>query len=135
MQECKLSHEACCTVRYDFNNSPYDNDQINTVVKDNQYPEPTLENDQRYVPYGENNQADVAELKPALESDVELQAAPNDEHAIESANQLRGDKKQTQEIPLDYNQIVVGTSQQKQYPAGMQQYISLLLDIILYNLP
>lgn len=117
VQECKLSHETCCTVRYDFNNSPYD-DQINTVVKDNQYPEPTLENDQRYVPYGENNQADVTELKTPLESETELQAAPNDEHAIGSANQLRDDKKTAQEIPLDYNQIAVGTSQQKQYQTG-----------------
>lgn len=119
MQECKLSHETCCTV-HDFNNSPY-NDQINTVVKDYQYPEPTLENDQRYVPYGENNQADVTELKAELESDTELQASPNNEHTIGSANQLRDDKKSNQEIPLDYNQAAVGTSQQKQYATGMQQ--------------
>lgn len=93
-------------------------------MKDNQYPEPTLENDQRYVPYGENNQADVTELKTPLESETELQAAPNDEHAIGSANQLRDDKKTAQEIPLDYNQIAVGTSQQKQYQTGMQRYVN-----------
>ena len=118
-QECKLSHEICCTVRYDLNNSPYDNDQINTVLKDNRYPEPSLENDQRYVPYGENNQADVAELKPASGNDVELQTAPNDKHAIESANQIRlGDIKSTEQAPTDYNQIPAGTNQQEQYQTG-----------------
>lgn len=123
MQECKLSHEICCTVRYDLTNSPYDNDQINTVLKDNRYPEPTLENDQRYVPYGENNQADVAELKPELGSDAELQTAPNNGHAIESANhanQLRGDTKPTEEAPIDYNQIAADTNQQEQYQTGIQ---------------
>lgn len=120
MQECKLSHEICCTVRYDLNNSPYDNDQINTVLKDNRYPEPSLENDQRYVPYGENNQADVAELKPELESDVELQTAPNNGYAIESANQLRDDTKPTKEAPIDYNQIAADTNQKEQYQTGIQ---------------
>ncbi|XP_050466888.1 uncharacterized protein LOC126859535 [Cataglyphis hispanica] len=118
VQECKLSHEICCTVRYDLNNSPYDNDQINTVLKDNRYPEPSLENDQRYVPYGENNQADVAELKPELGSDAELQTAPNNGHAIESANQLRDDTKPTEEAPIDYNQIAADTNQKEQYQTG-----------------
>lgn len=117
VQECKLSRETCCTVRYDLNNSPYDN-QINTV----QYPEPSLENDQRYVPYGDNNQADVAELKPASGNDAELQAAPNDKHAIESANQIRLSNRPTEEAPIDYNQIPAGTNQQDQYQTGMFKY-------------
>ncbi|XP_072755992.1 uncharacterized protein Scaf isoform X2 [Anoplolepis gracilipes] len=118
VQECKLSHEICCTVRYDLNNAPYENDQINTVLKeDNQYPEPSLENDQIYVPYGENNQADVAELKPPLEN-AELQTAPNNGYAIGSPNQLHSDTKPTEEAPIDYNQIAAGTNPQEQFQTG-----------------
>ncbi|XP_029166368.1 inactive serine protease scarface isoform X2 [Nylanderia fulva] len=117
VQECKLSRETCCTVRYDLNSSPYGN-QINTVLKPpNQYPEPSLENDQRYVPYGENNQADVAELKPA-ENNAELQTAQNDKHVIESTNPIHLSNTPTEEDPIDYNQIPADTNQQEQYQTG-----------------
>ncbi|XP_077281018.1 inactive serine protease scarface [Temnothorax americanus] len=118
VQECKLSHEVCCTVRYDLDNLPYDNDQINTVLKDNQYPEPTLENDEKYVPYGENNQADVTELKPPLGNDAELQSPSDNGYEIEPANQPRDDTKPAEELPIDYNQIPAGTNQREQYQTG-----------------
>lgn len=72
-------------MRYELNNLSYDNDRINTVSKDNQfhkYPEPTLENDQKYVQYGENNQADVAEISSPLESDAELQSQPHEGYTL-----------------------------------------------------
>lgn len=111
MQECKLSHEVCCTVRYD--NSPYDNDQINSVLgpKD-KYPEPTLENDERYVPYGENNQADVTNLNLPLKTDGELQSASKSEYAIKSPSQS------AEEPPVDYNHIPADTNEQNQYQSG-----------------
>lgn len=115
MQDCKLSHEVCCTVQYNPNNSPYDN-----VVQDNQYPEPSLENDQRYVPYGENNQADVVGvLTPPLINDAELQSASHEGYAIESANHPRGDAKPAEDLPIDYNHIPAGTNQQEQYQTGI----------------
>ncbi|XP_011881510.1 PREDICTED: uncharacterized protein LOC105569558 isoform X2 [Vollenhovia emeryi] len=116
VQECKLSHEVCCTVRYDLDNSPYD-DQINTVLKDNQYPEPTLENDEKYFPYGENNQADV-ELRPPLRNDAELQSPSDNGYAIEPANQPRDDVRPAEEVPIDYNQIPSDTNQQERYQTG-----------------
>lgn len=59
-------------------------------------------------------------MKPELGSDAELQTAPNNGHAIESANQLRGDTKPTEETPIDYNQIAADTNQQEQYQTGIQ---------------
>ncbi|XP_020289150.1 uncharacterized protein LOC109857355 [Pseudomyrmex gracilis] len=110
VQECRLSHEVCCTVRYD--NSPYDNnDQINSVLGP-KYPEPTLENDERYVPYGENNQEDVTSLNPPLKTDGESQSASNGKYAIKSPNQS------AEEAPVDYNHIPADTNQQTQYQSG-----------------
>jgi len=117
VQECKLSHEVCCTVQYDLDNSPYDNDQINTVLKD-KYPEPTLENDEKYVPYGENNQADVTELNPPLGNNAELQS-PSDGYEIEPVRS-HDNIRVAEEIPIDYNQIPAGTNQQEQYQTGMR---------------
>lgn len=119
VQECKLSHEVCCTVQYDLDNSPYD--QINTVPKDDrypdnlQYPEPTLENDEKYYPYGENNQADVTNLKPPLENNAELQS-PTD-NGYQTANRPHNDNVRPIE-PIDYNQIPADTNQQEQYQTG-----------------
>ncbi|EZA59838.1 uncharacterized protein LOC105274877 [Ooceraea biroi] len=120
VQECKLSHEVCCTVQYDFHNSPYENDQINAVLKNNQYLEPTLENDQRYVPYGQNNQADVAsvDLTPPLRNDGELQSAANDGYVLEAANQPYSEARPAKDLPVDFNQIPDGTNQQEQYQSG-----------------
>ncbi|XP_018398523.1 PREDICTED: uncharacterized protein LOC108776415 [Cyphomyrmex costatus] len=116
VQECKLSHEACCTVQYNVHN-PYDNDPFNTV-KDNQYPEPTLENDEKYVPYGDNNQADVTELKPPLENNIILQSPSNNGYNIESANQPHISIRPVNEIPIDYNHIPSDTNQREQYQTG-----------------
>ncbi|XP_067206831.1 uncharacterized protein [Linepithema humile] len=118
VQECKLSHEVCCTVRHEFDNSPYNNDQINTVLKNNQYPEPTLENDQKYVPYGENNQADVIELRPPSRNYAKLQSVTNEAYPIKSVNLPRGDIQSTEEVPINYNQIPSDTNQQEQYQTG-----------------
>lgn len=115
VQECKLSHEACCTVQYD--NSPYGNDRINTMPKDHRYPEPTLENDEKYVPYGENNQADVTELKPPLEDNAVLQSPSDNGYEIEAADQSR-DTRPAEEVPIDYNQIPADTNRQEQYQTG-----------------
>jgi len=113
-------------VRYD--NSPYDNDQ-NTVLKDNQYPEPTLENDEKYVPYGENNQADVTELKPPFRNNAELQS-PSD-NGYEIANQPRDDiRPAEEEVPIDYNQIPADTNQQEQYQTGMQRHTDFFLQYL-----
>lgn len=120
VQECKLSHETCCTVQYDLNNSPYD-EQFNTVLKDDQYqpyPEPSLENDQKYVPYGDNNQADVAELNPSLENDAELQSGTNDRYAIDSVAQPHDNVKDSKEVPIDYNHVSDGSSPQEQFQQG-----------------
>ncbi|KAL0120597.1 hypothetical protein PUN28_008346 [Cardiocondyla obscurior] len=117
-QECKLNHEVCCTVQYDLDNSPYDNDHFNAVLKDNRYPEPTLENDEKYVPYGENNQADVIELKPPLRNDAELQSPSNVGYELNPPNQLPNDIRQVEEVPIDYNQIPAGTNQQERYQTG-----------------
>ncbi|XP_032686691.1 uncharacterized protein LOC116851432 isoform X2 [Odontomachus brunneus] len=120
VQECKLSHETCCIVRYDLNNSPYD-EQYNTVLKDDQYheyPEPSLENDQKYVPYGENNQADVSELSPPLENDAELQSGTNNGYAIDSAGQPHDNMQTPEDVPIDYNQVPAGTSPREQYQQG-----------------
>ncbi|KAL6256026.1 hypothetical protein P5V15_013261 [Pogonomyrmex californicus] len=114
VQECKLSHEVCCTVRYDLDNLPY-NDRINTVLKDNQYPEPTLQNDEKYVPYGENNQADVTVLPP-LGPNTELQS-PSGNYVIKPVNQPHN-VRPVEEVPIDYNQIPSDTNQQEQYQTG-----------------
>lgn len=135
MQECKVNHEVCCTIRYHLDNSAYDNDRINTVLKDNrfhEYPEPSLENDQKYVPYGENNQADVAELKPPYGNDAELQSPSNDGFAIESANQPHSDVKTHEEVPIDYNQIPADTKQREQFQKGTQ--CDFFLDAILHEI-
>ena len=117
MQECKLSHEVCCTVQY---NVYYPFDPIN-AVKDNQYPKPTLENDEKYVPFGDNNQADVTELlKPPLENNIVLQSPSNNEFDIESANQPHVNIRPAEEIPVDYNHIPSDTNQQEQYQIGMR---------------
>ncbi|XP_011138425.1 uncharacterized protein LOC105182588 isoform X2 [Harpegnathos saltator] len=121
VQECKLSHETCCIVRYNLNNSPYGNEQFNTVLKDDQYhqyPEPSLENDQKYVPYGEDNQADVAELNPPLGNDAELQSGTNDRYAIDSAGRPHDNVKAPEEVPIDYNQVPAGSSPQEQFRQG-----------------
>lgn len=120
MRECRLSHEACCTLQYDLNGSPYGNNQINAVLKDNRFPEPSLENDQRYVPYGQNNQADVAgvELTPPLRNDAELQSASNDGYAIESTAQPHRDANPAEDLPVDYNQIPADTNQRERYQTG-----------------
>jgi len=120
VQECKLSDEICCTVRHDFDNSPYDNDQSNTVLKNNQYPEPILENDQKFVSYGENNQADVTELRPPSRNYAKLQSATNEAYPMKSANSLRDDIQTTEEMPIDYNQIPSDTNQQEQYQTDIQ---------------
>ncbi|XP_012536008.1 uncharacterized protein LOC105836494 isoform X2 [Monomorium pharaonis] len=112
VQECKLSHEVCCTVRYDLDNSPY-NDQIN-VLRDNQYPEPTLENDEKYYPYGENNQADVTVLRPPLENNV-VQSPSNSGYEIEPINRPNDIKPVEEVPPIDYNQIPSDTNQREQY--------------------
>lgn len=118
-------------MRYDFDNSPYDNDQINTVLKDNQYPEPTLENDEKYVPYGENNQADVTELKPPLGNNAEPQIPSDDGYEIEPANQARDDIRPANrlEVPIDYNQIPADTNRQEQYQTGMRWHIDFFFNI------
>lgn len=107
-------------MRYDLNNSPYD-EQYNTVLKDDQYheyPEPSLENDQKYVSYGEDNQADVSELNPPLENDAELQSGTNNGYAINSAGRPRDDVQTPKDVPIDYNQVPAGTSPQEQYQQG-----------------
>lgn len=119
VQECKLSHEVCCTLQYDLDNSPYNNDQINTV-KGNRYPEPTLENDEKYVPYGENNQADVTDLVPPLRNDADLQSPSDNGYQIAPANRPHDDIKLAEEVPIDYNQIPSDTNQQEQYQTGTQ---------------
>lgn len=130
MRECKLGHEVCCTVRYDFDNSPYEN-QINTVLKDNQdnHPKPSLENDEKYVPYGENNQADVTELKPPpLGNKGELQTPTDNGYEIEPANQSSRDDIRPAdrlEVPIDYNQIPADTNRQEQYQTGMRGHSSI----------
>jgi len=106
-----------------LDNSPYDNNQINAVLKDNQYSEPTLQNDQKYISYGDNNQADVAGvLTPPLQNNVVLQSAPKEGYVIESPNQ----HDDAEDLPVDYNQIPAGTNQQEQYQTGMM-HISLSL--------
>lgn len=128
VQECKLSHEACCTVQYD--NSPYGNDRINTMPKDHRYPEPTLENDEKYVPYGENNQADVTELKPPLEDNAVLQSPSDNGYEIEAADQSR-DTRPAEEVPIDYNQIPADTNRQEQYQTGAQRFLLRYLFFII----
>lgn len=103
-----------------LNNSPYSNDQIfNTVLKDNQYPEPTLENDEKYVPYGENNQADVTVLKPPLEYNAALQSPSSIGYEKEPVSRPHDDIRPTEEVPIDYNVIPSDTNQQEQYQTGM----------------
>ncbi|XP_014485658.1 PREDICTED: uncharacterized protein LOC106750091 [Dinoponera quadriceps] len=121
VQECKLSSETCCTVRYDVNNSPYD-EQYNTVLKDDrynhQYPEPSLENDQKYVQYGEDNQADAVQVNPPLGgNEAELQSGTNDGYAIDSVGQPHDNVKAPEEVPLDYNQVS-GSSPREQFQEG-----------------
>lgn len=118
-------------MRYD--NSPYDNDQINTVLKDNQYPEPTLENDEKYVPYGENNQADVTELKLPLTNNAELQSPSDNGYEIEPANQPHDIRPAEEEVPIDYNQIPAGTNQQEQYQTGMRRHTDFFFNISFFS--
>jgi len=108
-----------------LDNSPYNNNQINAVLKDSQYSEPTLQNDQKYISYGDNNQADVAGvLIPPLKNNAVLQSAPNDGYVIKSPNQ----HDDAEDLPVDYNQIPAGTNQQEQYQTGtVHQALSLSL--------
>lgn len=107
-------------MQYDLNNSPYD-EQYNTVLKDDpqyhKYPQPSLENDQKYIPYGENNQADVTVLNPPLENNAELQSETNDGYAVESASRPHDNAKAPEDIP-NYNHVSAGTSPQEQYQQG-----------------
>ncbi|KYN36833.1 Serine proteinase stubble [Trachymyrmex septentrionalis] len=114
VQECKPSHEVCCTVQYNVY-YPFDIDPIN-AVKGNQYPKPTLENDEKYVPFGDNNQADVTELlKPPLENNIVLQSPSDNRFDVETANQPHVNIRPAEEIPIDYNHIPSDTNQQEQY--------------------
>lgn len=113
-------------MQYDLNNLSYENDQVNTVLKDNrfhEYPEPSLENDQKYFPYGENNQADVvAELIPPLRDDAELQSASKEGYVLEPANQPPSDTKIPEEgadyKPIADYQVPADTNQQEQFQQG-----------------
>lgn len=106
-------------MRQDFNNSPYNNDQINTILKDYRYPQPILKRNQKYVSFGENNETDVTALKPLLRNDAELQSATNTAYQIKNFNLSLDDTQSTKEVLIDYNQIPSGTNKQEQYPTSM----------------
>lgn len=102
------------------------------MLKDNQYPEPTLENDEQYFPYGENNQADVTDLTPPLGNNAELQSPSDNGYEIEPANQPHDGIRPTEEVPIDYNQIPSDTNQQEQYQTGITTYWLSSFSMIFY---